>query len=79
MKRPAITSLALAFLTITGCRKESTPDNNPPEEKSTMATAIDGFTGRTAVEQGEMAKKIIKEVSAEKKADIDAVLDDQPN
>ena len=76
MKRLLIISLLMV-----GCSKqpESTekPEPKPepkPAEKSTAQTAIDGFTGRTAVRAGQKAEKDLRAISAKKDEQLSEVL-----
>ena len=65
-----------------GCRppagkKKAAAKSKPkptPARKSTMQTAVDGFTGRTAVKSGRKAQNQIREISAKKDEDLDEVL-----
>lgn len=70
--------LSFAFL-MTGCGPAETtpappaaaPTNAP---KSTMQTAIDGFTGKTAVEAGQRAKQRIQDVHRKEQGALDEVM-----
>jgi hypothetical protein len=56
------------LIALAGCGKdpEAKPKATPttPPEKSTLQTAVDGFTGKTAVDAGQRAKEQIKAASA---------------
>ena len=80
--------LASIVLVSGGCGKKETltpPATSTPvaaapaapaatPEKSTMATAIDGFTGKTSVDAGMRAKAQIKAASEKEKRDRDEAL-----
>ncbi len=65
--------LLLAFLAM-GCPPQQNPDaaesEKKPAEKSTAQTAIEGFTGKTAVEAGKRAEKQIEAISAQREQDM---------
>ena len=71
---PVLTLLAISFIGIVcGCGKPpsntpATPPTTPPE-KGTMQTAVEGFTGKTAVDQGLKAKDQIKAIKAKRDSD----------
>jgi hypothetical protein len=50
------------------------PLTNLVETKSVARQAIEGFTGKTAVDAGQRAKAKIREVSSEKQQDLDAAM-----
>jgi hypothetical protein len=63
-----------------GCAVENTDTGQvekqpppPPEEKSSVATMIDGVTGRTATRQGLKARDKIQQVSKQKNDDLNEV------
>ena len=65
--------IAPAIMILTGCGKVpepnpvSPPATNPPPEKSTAQTAIDGFTGKTAVDAGMRARSQIQDIAKKHK------------
>ena len=52
-----------AALGLTGCGKTELKNAATPPEKGTLQTAVDGFTGKTAVDVGLKAKEQIKKAS----------------
>jgi hypothetical protein len=71
MRTAALISVIAAGLVL-GCAKEQKQESKP--SKSTLQTAIDGTTGRTAVEAGKRAQTVIKDVSAQRNADLNEAL-----
>jgi len=74
--RRIVAALCLAAcLGVAACSekpRESGPpaaDTNPPPA-STAQTAIEGFTGKTAVDAGSKARKQIESISARRKQDL---------
>ena len=65
--------IILCCAAIAGCAPGSGNDG-ATKKKSTMQTAVDGFTGKTAVQAGQKARADIERISAEKNADLDAVM-----
>jgi len=74
-----------------GCSERATPAHNAPatnavsapaantrREPSTMQTAIDGFTGRAAVQAGRQAQDKIRAVSTQRNADLEAAENMKP-
>ena len=61
---------------IAGCSPGSGGSAKTAKEKSSVQTALDGFTGKTAVNAGKKARADINRVSAQKDADLEAVLGD---
>lgn len=47
---------------------------NAPAAKSSLATAVDGFTGKTAVDQFKRAKSTVQDAEALKKQQMDEAL-----
>ena len=67
----------LALLALVGCNKppERTPSPaSGPSRKSTAATLVDGFTGRTAVNSGKKAMSTIRRVSEQERGDLEQVM-----
>ena len=68
--------LMAAALVIVGCSKSGSPDEptpaaaKEPAAKSTAETAIDGFTGKTALESHKKAKSTLARVNATREQDI---------
>lgn len=79
----------LAFITailIAGCSKheQTVPDNGGKDVKaplqpasSTARDAIEGMTGKTAVDQGRKTQDKIRAISAEQNKKLNEVMDDQ--
>jgi hypothetical protein len=69
--------LTLILIALAGCGKApaSKPENVPPapSEKSTFQTAVDGFTGKTAVDAGQRAKDQIKAASAARNKNMEEI------
>ncbi len=79
MSLPKIAVLSVLCLTCAACgRRQDTPPpsvtTNAPAEKSTMTTAIEGFTGKTAVDQLHRAKSTVRDAEAAKKKQMDEAL-----
>ena len=78
-------ALAAAIAATVGCSR-ATVEEAPPEpaasaetkEKSTAATVIDGVTGRTALEAHKKARSTIEKINAEREADIQEFVEDNP-
>ena len=72
----AITVLA-AMILVAGCSQEpkaETKTEAAPKRPSTAQQALDGFTGRTAVNNGKKAQQQIRDISAKQNKDLDEVL-----
>ncbi len=73
---PYILALPIV-MTLAGCGKEPQPVTPPPqakvEEKSTAQTAIEGFTGKTAVDAGTRARDQIKVINEKKNQDMEGL------
>ncbi|MBM4149252.1 MAG: hypothetical protein FJ224_09425 [Lentisphaerae bacterium] len=67
MKMMSVLTVFIAFCC--GCGRTETAGGNPTE-KSSVQTAVDGFTGRTAVEAGKKARADIERISAQKNKDL---------
>jgi len=62
--------LMFAFeLILTGCGKSEPKNTTTPAEKGTLQTAVEGFTGKTAVDYGLKAKEQIKKASEKETQD----------
>lgn len=69
-------------LILAGCGQPPPPQQTPTTkpapaprtEKGTMQTAIEGFTGKAAVDSGIQAKARIKAISEQEKKDLDEVM-----
>ncbi len=55
--------LTVAAMTLTGCGKPNPKTSSAPPEKGTLQTAVEGFTGKTAVDYGLKAKEQIKKIN----------------
>jgi hypothetical protein len=78
--RLSIAIMLVAVFVGAGCRESVETGKSekkvvpaPPEDKSAVATVVDGMTGRTAVKQGLKARDKIEQVSAQKNADLKEV------
>ena len=76
----ALACVLAVGLACTACTRRQ-PDALPPPkatdappEKSSVSTAIDGFTGKTAVDQLQRAKITVRDVEARKKQQADEAL-----
>ena len=74
--RTIVYALAIC-LACAACRRR--PDAPPPPiaapaEKTTMTTAIEGFTGKTAVDQLKRAKSTVRDAETTKKQQMDEAL-----
>ena len=69
--------LALAVGCGRGQGNSSTPTSGPVtnSEKSALETAVDGFTGKAAIDAGQRAKKRIQELGRKEQQQLDAALD----
>ncbi len=68
--------LALVGMFLSGCKPRATapaPEPKAAEQKSTAKTVIEGFTGKTAVDQGLSAKKQLQAIDQQRKKDIEAL------
>ncbi len=72
-KLPMLLTAVLA-MGLAGCGKPATQTPGTPPEKSTAQTAIDGFTGKTAVDAGLRAKEQIKKASEAQMKDREEIL-----
>lgn len=75
----AFLSIVTAALTASvGCGKHSKQEPvappSTPSEKGSLQTAVEGFTGKIAVDQGLRAKEQIKAASAKEQQAIDDVM-----
>lgn len=67
--------VANSCLILTGCGKsEPPPASTPTPGKGTIQTAVEGFTGKTAVDYGLKAKEQIKAASEVQKRDRDEAM-----
>lgn len=59
-----------------GCSKKQENKISPktPQTKGTISTAIDGFTGKTAVQAGKKAQNDIQNVSSNSNKNLNEVL-----
>ena len=56
-------AMVASGLGLTGCGKPETKTASSPPEKGTVQTAVEGFTGKTAVDYGLKAKEQIKKAN----------------
>lgn len=72
--------ILLAFaLIMTGCGPAETPSAGPAPAptnapKSTIQTAVEGFTGKTAVDAGQRAKQRIQDAHGKEQGALDEVM-----
>ena len=79
-----VAGLFVAAALASGCGRGGTPavpsspaaagPSNAPAEKSTAATVIDGFTGKTAVDAGRRAAATLRDASQKEHKDLDEAL-----
>jgi hypothetical protein len=60
-------TLAIFGVLTGGCKPRA------PEQKSTAQTVVEGFTGKTAVDQGLSAKKQLQAIDLQRRQDIEAL------
>jgi hypothetical protein len=60
LRVPATLGMLLAALAAAGC---APAEKEPSPEKSTARQAVEGFTGKTAVDAGQRTKETIKAVN----------------
>lgn len=63
----SVAILAIFGVLTGGCKPRA------PEEKSTAQTMVEGFTGKTAVDQGQSAKKQLQAIDLQRRQDIEAL------
>jgi len=61
--------LGAAAAGLTGCGKPDAQSTATPPEKGTVQTAVEGFTGKTAVDAGLRAKEQIKKANEKEMQD----------
>lgn len=81
-KKMKITLMALITLTaailLSGCgrgKENETQSGKKTDTPSTISTAIDGFTGKTAVEHGKKANAALREAEAIRNSQLDEVME----
>lgn len=67
--------IPLSICLLTGCTKSDEKTTTGPKPKSSATLAIEGITGKTAVDAGEHAKAQIKAISAQRESDLQGALD----
>ena len=68
-------ALIAASLAAACTREQKTAEPAPqPKKPSTVQQAVEGFTGQTAVKQGNMAREKIEDVSEKKNKDLDEIM-----
>lgn len=75
MKKAATPLLLSVLLFAASCSENKGSAQKQDKDKSSIETAIDGFTGKTAVEAGQKAKKQIETISAKKNKDLSEALE----
>jgi hypothetical protein len=68
MKAYLIIPLTLALLA--GCSQQESQTDGADKPKSSATLALEGITGKTAVDAGERAKAQINEISARREEDL---------
>ena len=78
MKKSIIAAILILTGIMTGCsRNEPTEtENKPPDSglKADMKLAVDGFTGRAAVNAGNKARDTIEKVSEERDKELKEIM-----
>lgn len=64
--------IIIAIGIMAGCTPSTKPEPKPG--KSTAQTAIEGFTGKTAVDAGKRTRKQLEAISAKHDAELNEVL-----
>ena len=76
-------AMALLVVAACGCRDRGGAGaaragaTNAPAERSSAALAVDGFTGKIAVEAGQRAKSKIQKIDAAREQDIGEAMKDK--
>ena len=72
---PSAAVLVLLGVLLGGCKPRAAVPAEPKaaERKSTAQTLIEGFTGKTAVDQGQAAKKQLQAIDLQRRKDIEAL------
>lgn len=66
----------IALLCLSGCApegKQVAATNSPPPEKSTARQAIEGFTGKTAVDAGQRTKLKVKDINEQRRQNFEDI------
>lgn len=66
--------ILLSALLVAACSKPEKEAAAAPKKPSTMKTAVDGFTGKTAVESGQRAKAQLEAIRKKENAEMDEIL-----
>lgn len=66
--------VVVLLLVVPACRRESSPDRPSPAE-DTARTAINGVTGKTAIDAGKRARRDIENATAKRDTDLDKVME----
>lgn len=72
---PFAAVLAIFGVLLGGCKPRAAAPSEPKAagEKSTAQTVIEGFTGKTAVDQGQSAKKQLQAIDFQRRKDLEAL------
>jgi len=62
--------IPLTLVMLTGCSQQENQTNGADKPKSSATLALEGITGKTAVDAGERAKAQINEISARREEDL---------
>lgn len=75
---PFIPAVLAAAVLLAGCGKREETSPPPPKAPSavgqTVKDAVDGFTGKTAVDAGRKAQDQIRKISAEHNQELDETM-----
>lgn len=77
MQRLILTASTIAVFFVAGCGKcaDKKSETKTPPPKSTMQTAVEGFTGKTAVDASKKAQQQIRDVSEKSNKNLNEVLE----
>ncbi len=66
--------LIIVIAIASGCTQSTEPKEKQHEKQSTVTTAINGITGKTAVDAGKRARNQIEAISAKHDAELSEVM-----
>ena len=72
--RLALILTAIIITSGCGCDKSKKEKLQPPKQKSTLNTVIEGATGKTAVDAGNKAKAQIEAISEKRNKDLNDIM-----
>lgn len=73
---PSAAVLAVSGVLLSGCKPRAAApaaEQKAAEQKTTARTVIEGVTGKTAVDQGQSAKKQLQAIDLQRRKDIEAL------